>query len=352
MAFLDTLFHNLGLQEPRIFVAWSKETEQAAKIIRDQLEAHGLSAWLSDEIKPGQLFRNEIRKTILRANLVIAVFPETPSPWQIAEAGLAYFEQKLIPVAIDRELVIEPFGELQTHTVTQSDLDKGSGETIDNLIDVVGTRLGQNLDETGISNFVSYANRLFFTGVPLVGIVIVLIILILGTQATESELSTELHLWKAGHTIFGAIVYGGGIFVSLLFARAGTSQSFSERRFGFHTARRLFYVWFLVAIFQLIVGFCLLALYSNWNYGENPWLIAGIYSYIFSLFFWWFGYSMYSRAYTADKDQKSLMEIHKSQFWGNLCFGMATMMITFVVVAMSLQNDFNIWWFTATGATQ
>ncbi|MFK7862391.1 MAG: toll/interleukin-1 receptor domain-containing protein [Granulosicoccus sp.] len=87
--------------EARVFIAWSEETKNTADLIFNRLEEEELSAWLSDQIAWGAPFRKKIREAILSADLVIAVFPEEPSRWQIAEAGLAYFEQKLLPVVID-----------------------------------------------------------------------------------------------------------------------------------------------------------------------------------------------------------------------------------------------------------
>ena len=105
------------LGKARVFIAWSEETKEAACLIHKHLDDEHLSPWLSDQIESGAPFRTRIREAILAADLVIALFPKDPSRCHIAEAGLAYFEQKLLPVTIDtgqdKSEVVEPFGELQ-----------------------------------------------------------------------------------------------------------------------------------------------------------------------------------------------------------------------------------------------
>ena len=328
-----------------IFIAWSKETEAAAKALRGHLEAAGFSTWLSDEIQPGQMFRPQIRKNVLSSHIVVAVLPQTPSSWQIAESGLAYFEQKLFPVSVDGTDIIEPFNELQTHNIETDHLD-GGGPSIDHLIEGLRARLGREESAGWQLSFYRSANKLFFHGVPLLGIAVVCALLVSGMMVPSDILQDHVprspntsELWLAGHTVFGAIVYGGGAFVALLFSRVGTSASFSERRFGFHTARRLFRIWLFVAVAQLAVG--LMVWRSSGLSISEHWLLASIAAYVGSLVFWISGYFQYSLAYTADKEQESLRKVQKIVFLGNLFFGLGITLITIVIVLMSLKDRAN-----------
>jgi hypothetical protein len=154
----------------RVFVSWTHETEPAARMVLDRLSKAGLDPWISSEIRPGQRFRTEIRQRIRSADLVIAIFASDPSHWLTAEAGLAYFEEKLIPVAIDQANVVEPFSELQAHTLFSEDIDAGGGPSVDSLIDRVRTRLGHNVQHPLLNDLFRISNAAFFAGVPILGL--------------------------------------------------------------------------------------------------------------------------------------------------------------------------------------
>jgi hypothetical protein len=152
-------------------VAWTAETEAAAKVICEQLWSCGFeSTWMSHQIPAGSRFRDEIRRSICDADLVIAVLPREPSRWLTAEAGLAYFEEKLLPIAIDEDIIVEPFSELQTHKVTGHDVNAGSGRSIDQLIQIVEEKLGFAPDSLLVGMVVRCVNTLFFYGIPLLGL--------------------------------------------------------------------------------------------------------------------------------------------------------------------------------------
>src|SRR5215217_5173855 len=86
---LPEIWRRFGRPGSTVFIAWSHgaETEAAAKLIRNSLVNAGLTAWMSDQISPGQDFREDIRANVCRADLVVAVLPRSSSSWQIAEAG-------------------------------------------------------------------------------------------------------------------------------------------------------------------------------------------------------------------------------------------------------------------------
>jgi hypothetical protein len=177
---------------------------------------------LSDDIRVGRRFREEIGNKIRHADLVIAVFPRNLSHWLVAEAGLAYFEQKLIPVAVDGDLTTDPFGDLQILKFSGADFSARSPRNLAQILQTVEDRLGG-----GTESLLPYAlrlmNSMFFSGPPFIWITIVGALLWLSIAELEDS-PDSLQLWKAGHIILGAIVYGGSAFVALLFARAGCLQ--------------------------------------------------------------------------------------------------------------------------------
>ncbi|MFK7861573.1 MAG: toll/interleukin-1 receptor domain-containing protein [Granulosicoccus sp.] len=325
--------------EARVFIAWSEETKDAADLIFKRLEEEELSAWLSDQIAWGAPFRKKIREAILSADLVIAVFPEEPSRWQIAEAGLAYFEQKLLPVVIDtgnvKIEVIEPFSELQVRKISKPDLENRTGESIERLVREVKEKLGEGSSTDAFVRACRFTNRLYVAGVPIAGLLIVCSLLIAGLTSTEA--GRELQLWKASHTVFGAIVYGGAAFVSLIFARTGVSTSFSERQFGFRIGRRLFYLWLIVALTQFFIGLMLLSESPAYSH-KDGWVFIAIISYLFSLGCWCAGYDRYRSANDADKEGKPLKITITLCFVGNIFFGLGLLLSTLVIILMSLKN--------------
>lgn len=325
---------------PRIFIAWSAQTKPAAELICAQLEREKLSPWISDQIEWGAPFRQQIRDTIRGADLVIAVFPPDPSRWQIAEAGLAYFEQKLLPVVVVDDAgaatVIEPFAELQVHGLAAADVHDGQGRTLVELVDAVREKLGETPDGWW-GAMPRFINRLFVTGVSLVGAAIVCALLVAGLVSDES--GRQLELWRAGHTVFGAIVYGGGAFITLIFARAGVSTSFSERQFGFRVARHLFHIWLGVALAQFFVGLALLAESPAYSY-RHGWVFVAILAYLFAIAFWYAAYDRYRSANEADRDGRALPVWTALSFAGNLLSVTGLSLMTLVIVLMSLKPTF------------
>ena len=323
---------------PRVFIAWSEETKQVAELILEKLEQENLSPWISDQIEWGAPFRKKIRDTIIGADLVIAVFPDNPSRWQIAEAGLAYFEQKLLPVVVQASrggnVVIEPFNELQVHSLAQSDVQEKSGKTFDALVEAVKEKLGEASSGDWFGSASRFINKLFVAGVTIVGAAIVSALLVAGLVSSES--GRELELWRAGHTVFGAIVFGGGAFITLIFARAGVSTSFSARQFGFRVARNLFHIWLSVALAQFFVGLVLLGVTPAYSY-QDVWVFISIVVYLFSVAFWYAGYDRYRSANEADREGRPMRVWTTLSFFGNLLSVAGLSLMTLVIVLMSLK---------------
>jgi uncharacterized membrane protein len=281
-------------------------------MVLDRLSKAGLDPWISSEIRPGQRFRTEIRQRIRSADLVIAIFASDPSHWLTAEAGLAYFEEKLIPVAIDQANVVEPFSELQAHTLFSEDIDAGGGPSVDSLIDRVRTRLGHNVQHPLLNDLFRISNAAFFAGVPILGAALVCLLLLAGVgfeyeqggrSLWQAVLSADVEHVKGGHIVLGAIVFGGAAFMSLISPRAATSRSLAERHFAMKIAKHLFTIWILVAVTQFILGIILVAR-TDWDLSHN-WVSMSIICYILSIFMFVVGFFCHQMASGAGEEDYS-----------------------------------------------
>lgn len=329
-----------------VFIAWSKETEKAALILREVLDARGLSVWMSEQITAGRKFREEIRRSVLDAHLMLAIFPEKPSPWQIAESGLAYFENKLIPIAIDSDEVIEPFSEFETHNLRSEDLEAGEGDSIDALEATLRSRIGAQRKDVITLGLVTLLNRIFLLAVPFAGVLAILVIVSLGflSQSDSGPFQSEnvsLHMYRAGHTAFGAMLYGGAAFIALIFALVGAAASYSARRFGFMIAKFLLLLWFLVAGLQFWLGMLLLAKKFNHGYSDEFWLLLSIAFFFMAMISALVAYICHSAAFRENRNQGPMTKIQISVFLGNVCFAVTLVLLTLVILMMSLQCEFD-----------
>ncbi len=324
-----------GRSSGKVFVAWAQETEPAAKVLLDRLSQSGLAPWMSSEILPGQSFRKEIRHRIRKANLVIAVFPKHPSYWLAAEAGLAYFEDKLLPVAIDDEAVVEPFSELQMHILRSTDIAAGGGPSVDSLLDLVRSRLGYSPESPWLVALCRIYNGMFFYGVPILGAVLVGTLLI---AALLSHSDPTLEYWRAGHIVLGAVVFGGAAFIVLVFSRATTSPSLAERQFGFSSGKRLFCIWLIIASFQFFVGIVLLRLSESYSITDK-WVLLAVFAYVFALFFFGAGFLSHQTAGSVEEEERSRGMADMYAFLGNSGFGLGLILLTAVIVFMGLKHE-------------
>jgi hypothetical protein len=342
----------------RIFIAWSHETEPAAEAIRAYLDHRGFSTWMSAEIKGGRRFREEIGSRIRTADLVIAVLPTNPSHWIVAEAGLAYFEQKLIPISLGSDSATDLFEDLQTLKISHIDDDEQLRSELANIVQAIEDRLG--FSETG-SVFLYIArllNLLFFVGIPLLGITLVASFLwhslhafylshsVPGFDADPSNIRA-IEFSRAGHIVLGSIVYGGAVFVALLFSRAGISNSFVERQFCISTARKLFFVWFWAMVLELLGGLYLLKLLyvsHRVNSYTKGWVFGSLIAYfVASVCFFW-GFIYYRESSNADIEGRERRVVEMQAFVGNLAFGLGLVALTVVIVLMGLKDQVQFIW--------
>jgi uncharacterized membrane protein len=300
---------------------------------------------MSSEIRSGERFRREIQRRIRKADLIIAIFPSRPSHWLTAEAGLAYFEEKLLPVALDKAHVVEPFSELQVHTLSNEDIAKGYGASIDGLIHLVRTRLGHNAEYPRLIALFRFLNSVFLRGVPILGVSFLTFLIVATLPRTLVDHSIEY--WKAGHIVLGAIVYGGAAFVTLVSSAVGTSSSLAERQFAGLISRHLFYIWSCAAILQFGLGFALVGAHDGWALSTD-WIALAIIYYVLAILMIVVGFVCHQFSANAGETDfiTGLMDIYT--FVGNITFGFGLLFLTCVVILMGLKERvvsiLSFWW--------
>jgi len=83
-----------------IFISYSKQDQDDARLLAAFLEAEGYSVWWDAGLHSGDNFRKVIMTELGRARAVIAIWTENSvhSDWVASEAGRAHADRKLIPV--------------------------------------------------------------------------------------------------------------------------------------------------------------------------------------------------------------------------------------------------------------
>lgn len=81
-----------------IFLSYSKQDTDAARLIAALLEARGYSVWWDASLLPGDQFHKVIMKELEASKAVIVLWTENSvkSPWVLAEAGNAQVDRKII----------------------------------------------------------------------------------------------------------------------------------------------------------------------------------------------------------------------------------------------------------------
>jgi len=83
-----------------IFISYSKEDRDQARLLAAFLEAEGYSVWWDASLLSGEDFRKLIMTELGRARAAIVIWTEKSiqSDWVQSEAGRAHADRKLIPI--------------------------------------------------------------------------------------------------------------------------------------------------------------------------------------------------------------------------------------------------------------
>jgi hypothetical protein len=85
-----------------IFISYSKEDQNEARLLAAYLEGEGYSVWWDTSLVGGDEFRKVIMAELGKARAVIAIWTEHSinSDWVQSEAGRAHADRKLIPLKV------------------------------------------------------------------------------------------------------------------------------------------------------------------------------------------------------------------------------------------------------------
>jgi len=107
------------------FINYSREDAEIAEKIAASLSSRGISVWWDRTIAPGLSFVEVIEAALEEAGCIITIWSENSvlSNWVQAEADFAIRHDKLLPIAIGKELSIPlGFRRIQTDFVDSGDL--------------------------------------------------------------------------------------------------------------------------------------------------------------------------------------------------------------------------------------
>jgi len=110
-----------------IFISYSKQDQEQARLLAAFLEAEGYSVWWDESLLGGENFRKLIMTELGRARAAIVIWTESSihSDWVMSEAGRAHADRKLIPVkarGLSYKDVPPPFDNM--HIENADDRDK------------------------------------------------------------------------------------------------------------------------------------------------------------------------------------------------------------------------------------
>lgn len=105
-----------------VFVSYSKQDHEEARLLAAYLEAEGFSVWWDTSLKSGEQFRKVIMTELGRARAVIVIWTENSieSDWVQSEAGRAHADRKLIPVkskALQYKDIPPPFDNMHIENI-------------------------------------------------------------------------------------------------------------------------------------------------------------------------------------------------------------------------------------------
>ena len=302
----------------------SPEEDAIATALARRLEAFGISVFTDlGNIGGGESFRRKINDTLPETRLVVAIFSENYSDWQVAEAGCAFLDAKLMPVCLGIQAPPAPFQTLNAHQLPPHE-EPDHEEALSRVAGEVHRRLRGERRGLGF-HLARKLNHAFAHGLPYIYLCIVPLVIWALSHSAASWREIGYDVLKYLHVIAGMLTLGGGILLSVGFARAFSSRSYRGRQAGFHTANGLFLLWLTVAVLTLVLGFA--TAYFR-DYLTAPWVQYSIYLYFLALMFWGGGYFLVYMAHQADRQHRVELFV-KMRALASICF-----LVGFVLTVM------------------
>ena len=116
-----------------IFISYSRENRDAARILADSIEAKGYDVWWDRELIAGEDFTDKIEQILDTAKAVIVLWSESSrkSHWVRDEAAVGRDRNRLLPISIDQHM--PPLGFRQVHTLSLQGWDGVQQEPLEDL---------------------------------------------------------------------------------------------------------------------------------------------------------------------------------------------------------------------------
>jgi hypothetical protein len=283
---------------------------ELASALFQTLRRREVDAFLDTErLEAGAWFATEIQESIRRARIVVVFFERDVSSWVHFEAALAFFDRKLIPVAIDGAAVPSPYDRIHHE-------DSGEDGALDRIADQVERRLQYKVGLSATGRAIRWLNDIFAWG-AWVMIAIGAAILIPFGEWGDGQRSVFLL------ALFTSLVLGGQFFLSLAFSRAVASPSFREREFGFGAVRKLLFVWLPFVILPATMGFLWILGPESGSHRAQPWSFLAFSSYCSSVFIFVVGYLVMRESRELDREGKEPERVGRRQFAANVLFILA-----------------------------
>jgi TIR domain len=295
--------------------------QELSNALKAKFDDRGIRCFLDEKsLHAGDVFASRIVESIRRSRLVVVFFPKEMSPWLHFEAACAFFDQKLLPIAVDDGVVPPPYNCIQHEAVTTS-LESDALERITKEVERRVHGEGHRIDLYRI------INHLFFKGFNILfaGIFALLILHLRPGQHVD-------HL----HVIFGAVILGGQFFLSIGFARIAASPSFQERKFGFNTVERLLLIWAVLAIVQPLLGLWLAL--SRWGVEIPSWVWISLILHLLGLLFTAAGYILAKDARELDSAHADPQSIAGRDLLANISFLLGFIVMVGVINLMLVKT--------------
>jgi tetratricopeptide (TPR) repeat protein len=139
-------FAHAGGSVVKIFLSYSRDDADAAKVLANGLGERGHNVWWDKHISGGSRFAAEIEEALAAADVVIVLWSDaaTRSAWVLDEAAEGRDTGRLLPVALDNCKPPLGFRQYQTIAVARPRPD----ESLDEIVKALARRRGAEQEPT------------------------------------------------------------------------------------------------------------------------------------------------------------------------------------------------------------
>jgi adenylate cyclase len=132
----------------QVFISYARETEAAARMAAEALQAHGHSAWFDEQLPAHRDYAEVISDRLDSADAVLVIWSEAASrsQWVRAEANRARERGRLVQSRIDETRLPLPFDQIQCVDLRswRGNLDASAWQAIVASIDALSRAVGES----------------------------------------------------------------------------------------------------------------------------------------------------------------------------------------------------------------